>query len=143
VRAHVGRALLIGPDEESAQWVERIARLAGAPWAVFRKTRRGDFEVALSRTDIEVPARATPVIVDDIASSARTMMEAVEALRNQGHAAPYCIAVHAIFAGDSYEKLAAAKPAGIVSTNSVAHRSNAIDISRPLAAAIEILMRAN
>ena len=136
IRGNVEKPLLIGPDEESAQWVERIAALAGAPSAVFSKERRGDFDVRLSATHIDLAPGATPVLVDDIASSARTMVEAVQSLRAESKANPYCIAVHAIFAGDAYERLAAAGPAMIVSTNSVAHPTNAIDISEPLAAAI-------
>lgn len=136
IRDNVERPVLVGPDEESAQWVERIAGLAGAASTVFRKERRGDFEVKLSARPAEIPAGATPVLIDDIASSARTMIEAVGALRAPGRPAPYCIAVHAIFAGDAYERLSAAAPARIVSTNTVAHLTNLIDISRPLADAI-------
>ena len=136
IRDNIERPILVGPDEESAQWIERIAGLAGAAFAVFRKERRGDFEVALSADRLEIPSGATPVLVDDIASSARTMIEAVRSLRDQGHPAPYCIAVHGLFAGDAYQELLAAGPAAIVSTNSVEHASNLIDISETLATAI-------
>lgn len=137
IAANVDRPMLIGPDEESAQWVEAVSRIAGAPWAVFRKERRGDLDVTIGVSGIDVPPGRTPVIVDDIASSARTMIEAVRKLRAEGRPAPFCIVVHAIFAGDAYQRLVAARPAAIVSTNCVEHRTNAIDVARQLAAAVD------
>jgi ribose-phosphate pyrophosphokinase len=134
--ANVERPFLIGPDIESEQWVEAIASLAGAPFTVFHKTRKGDRDVRIQGTRAPIPPGATPVIVDDIASSARTMIEAVRLLKASNAPAPVCIAVHALFAGDAFERLAEAGPAAVHSTNSVAHRSNAIDVSGVLGDAI-------
>lgn len=140
IRDHVKKPCLIGPDEESAQWVKKIADSAHAPSAIFRKTRRGDFEVEVDDAVTCIPAGATLVIVDDIASSARTMVEAVNAVKSRGHSAPVCILVHPLFAGDAYQKLSDAGPAAIVSTNSVQHPSNGIEIGEVLGAAvIEVL----
>ena len=136
LRSQVDRPVLFGPDEESAQWVGYVAALANAPSTVFRKTRRGDLEVSISAGEIAV-GDATPVILDDIASSARTMIEAVRKLRQGGGPPPVCIAVHPIFAGDAYQQLIAAGPARIVSTNSVAHETNAIDIAAELGARLQ------
>ena len=136
IEAHVERPFLIGPDVESAQWVEQIAELAHAPSAIFRKTRRGDFDIVIDGGASHIPAGATPVIVDDIASSGRTMVEAVKALQHGGHAAPVCVLVHALFAGDAYHTLLQAGPAAIVSTNTVPHPSNAIDIAEVIGEAV-------
>lgn len=141
IAAWVGREVdnpvIIGPDEESRQWVARIAKLAGARSTVFRKTRQGDFDVSITADEAFTRAGATPVIVDDIASSARTMIEAVQLLRRAGMPPPVCVAVHPIFAGDAYEKLLAAGARKIVSTNAVPHASNAIDISGEIGALID------
>jgi ribose-phosphate pyrophosphokinase len=136
IQEHVERPFLIGPDIESEQWVEAIARLAGAPFTVFHKTRKGDRDVRIEGTRAPIPPEASPVIVDDIASSARTMIEAVRLLTGSNVRPPVCIAVHALFAGDAYAKLLEAGPAAVLSTNSVAHPSNAIDVSAALAEAI-------
>ena len=136
IRANVERPFLIGPDVESEQWVEAIAHLAEAPFTVFHKIRRGDRDVSIEGTRAPIPADASPVIVDDIASSARTMIEAVRLLRGSNVTPPVCIAVHALFAGDAFAKLLEATPAAVLSTNSVAHPSNAIDVSAVLAKAI-------
>ena len=136
IAKNVERPFLIGPDIESEQWVEEIARLATAPFTVFHKTRQGDRQVSIEGTKAPIPAGATPVIIDDIASSARTMIEAVRLLKQNGVQAPICIAVHALFAGEAFPQLLAAGPSAIVSTNTVAHQSNAIDVSAVIAEAI-------
>lgn len=137
IRGNLDNPVLVGPDEESSQWVARIAELAQARSTVFRKTRSGDFSVAIAAKGLAEIEGGTPVIIDDIASSARTMIEAVRVIGEAGQRPPVCIAVHPIFAGDAYEKLNAAGPAAIVSTNAVAHASNAIDVSAEIATAIE------
>lgn len=138
---NVERPFLVGPDSESEQWVEKIARLAGAPYTVLQKTRQGDREVSIEGMKAPIPADATPVIIDDIASSARTMIEAVRLLKPNGQA-PLCIAVHALFAGDAFPKLLEAGPSAIVSTNTVAHQSNAIDVSAVIGEAIRLALEA-
>lgn len=142
LRAHVPNPVLIGPDEESAQWVGRIAELAGARFTVLRKTRRGDRDVSIAGDGLDLPPGATPVIIDDIASSARTMIEAVRLVHAVGHLPPVCVAVHPVFAGDSFERLQAERPTGVVSCNTIAHPSNGIDVSGPIAEAIGLAMTA-
>lgn len=137
---NVKHPFLVGPDKESSQWVERIANLARAKWAVLRKVRSGDLSVRIDGPALGSFEGHTPVIVDDIASSARTMIEAVRLLRDGGHPPPVCVAVHAIFAGDAWHRLSAAGPARIVSTNSIVHETNAIDVTLPLTAAIRAML---
>jgi len=136
ISANVQHPYLIGPDIESAQWVQVVATLANAPFAVFRKDRRGDLDVEIDGMASDIPAGATPVIVDDIASSARTLMETVRVLKGRGLSDPICIVVHALFRSDGFQQLSGAGPAAIISTNSVEHSSNVIDVGEPLAAGI-------
>lgn len=128
IHRHVERPVLIGPDEESAQWVEAIAARERLPHTVLTKVRHDDFHVEVSLPDAAQWAGHTPVLVDDIVSSARTMMAAVERLRQLGFTSPVCVGVHAIFAGRAYEELQAAGAGQIVSCNCVPHASNAIDV---------------
>jgi ribose-phosphate pyrophosphokinase len=64
------------------------------------------------------------------------MIEAVRMLKAKGTQAPLCIAVHALFAGDAFPKLLEAGPAIVISTNTVVHGSNTIDVSAVIAEAI-------
>lgn len=143
IAAEVNRPLIVGPDEESAQWVDRIAQAAGASSTVLRKTRQSDYSVSIDGDALAGFPDGTVVIVDDIASSARTMIEAVRHVRSSGHSQPICVAVHPIFAGDALDQLMGAGVARVVSTNSVAHSSNAIDLSVTIATAARALIRAN
>jgi ribose-phosphate pyrophosphokinase len=82
------------------------------------------------------------VLVDDIISTARTMMAAIRHLAGLGLAGPVCVGVHAVFAGTAYADLAAASVARIATCNTFVHESNAIDVSEPLADAVRNLLAA-
>lgn len=96
VRETVPSAVVVGPDSESAQWVEAVATSARCPWFTFAKERRGDREVRLIPPDVDFRDK-TPVLVDDIISSGATMIGAARILGLQQWPAPYCIGVHALF----------------------------------------------
>jgi len=142
IGAHVRDALLIGPDEESAQWVGAVAQHANAPFVVLRKTRRGDRDVEVSLPDVERWRSHTPVLVDDIVSTARTMIETVGHLRQAGLAAPVCVAVHAVFAQAAIEDLRAAGAGEIVSCDTIRHPSNRISLAPAIAASVRTLLPA-
>ena len=141
VRRNVENPVLIGPDVESAQWVERVARLAGAPSLVFEKDRHGDRDVVVTPKGLEGFPGGTPVILDDIVSSARTMIEAVRLVRTADLGAPVCVGVHAIFADNAHAALAAAGPIRIATVNTVAHSSNEIEIADELHGAIAAMLK--
>lgn len=141
ISAKLGQPLLVGPDSESAQWLQAVARRIGAPFLVLDKTRHGDREVSVSLPDAAAWQGHQPVLIDDILSSARTMAAAVVQLRAAGLAAPVCIGVHPILAGDALAVLQASGPAAVVSCNSIAHPSNRIDLAPLLAEALLPLCR--
>jgi ribose-phosphate pyrophosphokinase len=142
VQARVKRPHLIGPDEESAQWVARVAGFIGCPHTVLSKQRNGDRDVVLTLPDLASLQGHTPVLVDDIISSAHTMAEAVRALRAAGSAPPVCVGVHALFSGDGAALLQAAGAAQVVTCNTLAHASNAVDVTGAVGEAIQVLVEA-
>jgi ribose-phosphate pyrophosphokinase len=128
IAAHIERPLLVGPDAESTQWVADVADRVGAPSIVMRKERRGDQVVEISAPDMAAYRQHTPVVVDDVVSSAQTMTETVKCLVAAGLRAPVCVGVHALFSGTAEEGLRGAGAASIVTTTSVPHASNMIDV---------------
>lgn len=138
IRREVARPLLIGPDSESAQWVADVARQAHVPYEVLHKTRSGDREVEVSLPDIERLRGYTPVLVDDIVSSGRTLVAALEHLGRLHLPPAVCVVIHPIFADDAWECLQRAGAGRIVSTDSIAHPSNAISVAEPIATAVAV-----
>lgn len=136
LRREVPDAVVIGPDEESAQWAAEVARLAGVPHTVLTKTRRGDRDVEVTLPDPTIVAGRTPVLVDDIISTARTMAATIGRLRGLGLPAPVCIGVHAVFAGDAAAALAAAGASRVVTCDTLPHPTNAIRLRPAIADAV-------
>lgn len=141
IKQNIENALVVGPDSESEQWVSEVAAGAGTPFVVLQKTRHGDREVDIDIPDFQQWVCRNPVIVDDIVSSARTMIAVCKALRQQGLAAPTCVAVHALFAEDAYDRLIAAGTRQVISCNTVKHPSNQISLVEPLAKDILLLLQ--
>lgn len=131
----VERPVLVGPDAESVQWVAAVAERCGAPFVILEKTRRGDRDVSVSS-----PSGAwnghTPVVIDDIVSTGRTMIEATRQLRAAGSAPPMCVAIHAVFADALSDALLDAGARGIVTCNTILHATNRICIADQLAEAV-------
>jgi len=129
INENVQEALLVGPDIESDQWVAATASLVGAPHIVLQKTRRGDRDVEVTLPPIGRWRDRTPVLVDDIISTARTMIDAIGHLARAGMRPAVCVGVHGVFAGKAYEELLEAGAARVVTTNTIIHASNAIDVA--------------
>jgi ribose-phosphate pyrophosphokinase len=132
IKTNIRQPVLIGPDSESLQWVGEIAALINAPVTVVEKTRLGDQTVKATIPQIEQYHQHTPVIVDDIISTAMTMIATVDHLKQMDFKHIHCLGVHAVFAGDAYHKLQQTK-ANIVTCNTIPHVSNQIDLSDTIA----------
>jgi ribose-phosphate pyrophosphokinase len=139
IKGHVANPLIIGPDSESEQWVSAVAEDARAPYTVLEKIRHGDRNVEISIRALHDLTKRTPVLVDDIISSGRTMIEAVRLLKARGAKSPVCVAVHGVFADQSDEVVAQAG-AHLVTSNSIPHESNGIDVAEPLANSVKELL---
>ena len=138
IKSHVKDGVLIGPDSESAQWVSAVAGNAGIPFTVLEKTRRGDRDVEIRVKDTDRLTNRRPIFVDDIVSTGRTMLEAIRQVQSTNAAKPICIAVHGLFA-DHSDELLSATGATLVTSNTVPHITNTIDVSRLLAPLISEL----
>jgi ribose-phosphate pyrophosphokinase len=135
LRARKAQALLVGPDRESEQWVSTVARGAGLGHVVASKTRRGDRDV-----EVRIPERdyagLHAVLVDDLASTGRTLAGAARALLEAGAARVDVLVTHALFVGDALETLMAAGVAEVWSSDSIPHSSNAFALAPDLAGAV-------
>ncbi len=151
--AHVGRMLrqmpgasaqpvLIGPDGESAPWIQSAAAVLGCPFGVCSKVRHGDREVVVSLPKVDVQGRAV-VLLDDIASSGHTLAEAARGLIQRGARSVDVAVTHALFAPGAEFLVRDAGVRHIWSTDAVAHDTNAVSLAGLLApACLDLIARA-
>ena len=136
---HVARqvpgALLLAPDEEAGQWVRRAAMAHGLDHAVCRKQRHGDRDVDVALPDHDVAGRAV-VLLDDVASTGRTLIAAARGALDRGAASVDVAVTHALFMGDALAQVHAAGVRQVWSTDCVPHPSNAVSVVPLVAAAL-------
>lgn len=120
---------LVGPDSESEQWVSRLSDLSGHPYVVGSKQRTGDHSVSVRLPSMAQFKGKTAVIIDDVISTGQTILESIKSLKNHGIDSIQCAAVHGVFADHSDETLLAAGLELLVTTNTVPHSTNRVDIT--------------
>jgi ribose-phosphate pyrophosphokinase len=106
-----GRAsavIVVGPDSESEQWVRVVARELGAPCVVLEKERFGDREVKI-RGELPLKGR-TALVVDDIVSTGKTMIEVITRLKSEGAQRVDALVSHALLVEGAKKKM---KDAGL------------------------------
>ena len=128
-------ALLVAPDEEALQWVEMVAEASGLDFVVASKQRISDREVKIALPAHNYQGRKA-IIVDDVISSGKTVLEATNQLHARGVASVGVLCTHALFAPGAEEVMAASGIDFIVSANAIPHPTNSIDLSPAIADAI-------
>lgn len=127
--------LLVGPDEESAQWVALAAARHGFDHAVCRKVRHGDRDVEVALPDMALAGRLV-VLLDDVASTGHSVACAARLLLGAGAASVDVAVTHALFSGDALRMMHAAGIGEVWSTDCIAHPSNVVSMAGVLAAAL-------
>jgi len=130
IKTNIENPLLIGPDKESTQWVAGIAQKVNAPFIIIEKVRKGDRSVEITVPSFNQSHDRTPVLIDDIISTGKTMLETIMYLKNVKTKSPVCIGIHGIFAEKAYEELLAVGAVKVITCNTIKHVSNEIDISK-------------
>jgi len=134
--SHTTTPLLVGPDGESEQWVRAIAEPAGLDYAVATKERLGDREVCITLPDYDYH-RHEVILVDDMISTGRTLINVAEQLKRQGAEVIHCLVTHALFADDVTQALKNAGIDCIWSSDSIPHPSNAFALADLLAKSLK------
>ena len=134
INQHVPHAFLLGPDGESAQWVAQAAAGHDMDHAACEKVRHGDKAVEIALPEVDLRARHV-VLVDDVASSGRTLAQAAKLVLQAGATSVDVAVTHALFAQDAWPVIQAAGVRHIWSTDCVPHESNVIAIAQTLARA--------
>lgn len=130
------RPLLVGPDEESQQWVRAIAEAADLDHVIANKQRFGDRTVQVDLPEYHYRGN-TAMIIDDIGNTGRTMAAVAKRLKDAGVGRIDALVTHALFTDDALDEIDRAEDIKTIwSTDSITHPSNAIHLDSLLAKAI-------
>ena len=99
------------------------------PTTTEKKVRTGDREVAVAMPECEISMERTPLLIDDIISTGRTVVEALKCIATLDTLPPICIGIHAILAGKAEVQIRDAGAIDIITCNTISHATNKIDIS--------------
>lgn len=132
-------AVLIGPDSESKQWVSKIAAQIGFDYVVATKKREGDKQVSIELPDYHFSDK-TVVIVDDMASTGRTLAKATRLLLAAGADGVYAAITHPLFCGDAESHILQSGVRQIWSTDSISHPCACIYLDKLLARALKAIL---
>jgi len=135
LRQRNDQPILMGPDQESCQWVKKIAEATGLDYAVAHKQRLGDRTVHIELPGMSVMDR-TVILVDDVVSSGHTLAVIAGLLKKAGAARIECLVTHALFINSVEQLLNNSGIKQIISSDSIPHSSNGVYLAPLLAKAL-------
>jgi ribose-phosphate pyrophosphokinase len=135
IAAHRQNPLLIGPDDESSQWIAMAAARHSFDHAVCGKVRHGDRAVNVTLPQLSVMNRQV-VLLDDVASTGHTLARAAQLLLAAGAASVDVAVTHALFSGDALQVMQGAGIGDVWSTDCIAHASNVVSMTSAIAQAL-------
>jgi ribose-phosphate pyrophosphokinase len=128
ISRHYQDAILVGPDQESEQWVSRIAAYSGLDYLVAAKQRLGDRSVHIELPAADVSGRQV-LLIDDMVSTGHTLANCAHILQQRQATKISALVTHALFSQQAEEHLARAGITEISSTDSINHHSNRIRLA--------------
>jgi ribose-phosphate pyrophosphokinase len=135
------QAIIVAPDLGAVKLAQRYADLLDLPVAYVHKVRTSDRKVSVRRVIGEVKDRY-PIVVDDMISTADTMISTFDALLDRGCAPEIIVAAsHGLFVGDAVHRFASLPVRRMVVTDSV-YRSSAIPLPLEVVSLSQVLAEA-
>ncbi|WP_327754597.1 ribose-phosphate diphosphokinase (plasmid) [Sphingobium sp. SJ10-10] len=132
-----GHPVIIGPDDESRQWTQSIAAPLGLDMLVASKERSGDRDVSLTLPEADRVRGRPAILVDDIISSGRTLIEAARLLRAAGALSVEALVTHCLATAADLALMRAEGMERISSTDSVNGPTNKACLAPRLSQALQ------
>jgi len=138
IAARLKNPLLLGPDQESEQWIAQAASRHGFDYSVCSKVRHGDHSVVVSLPAAPIAGRQV-VLLDDIASTGQTLAHASRLLIEAGAVSVHVAVTHALLTDEAMKNLLTVGVRDFWSTDCIAHPSNAVSMAASLAEAVALV----
>jgi ribose-phosphate pyrophosphokinase len=110
--------VIVSPDVGGVARARAIGKRLGASLAVIDKRRGGPNETEVLNVVGDVDGKNV-LILDDIIDTAGTLVQAEEALREQGARRTFAAAVHPVFSGPARQRIEASKLETLFVTNTI------------------------
>lgn len=123
---------LLGPDEESLQWVKQVADISNSPYSVATKKRLSDTHVEIQLPDIDYKDQHV-ILIDDVISTGNTVAKTAMQLYAHHVQQVDVITTHALFSKDAISILNKSNIKNIWSSDSITHPTNKIPLTNLLA----------
>ncbi len=117
-RFDLAKVMVVSPDVGGVVRARGLAKRINAPLAIIdkRRERAGDSEVMNVIGEVD---KRTCILVDDIVDSGGTLVNAADALLEQGAAEVYAYISHGVLSGGAVARIAASKLRELVITDSI------------------------
>ena len=134
-------AVVVAPDLGAMRLAQRFADRLGLPTAGVHKSRLGGAQVQARGVIGDVKGKV-PVIIDDMITTGSTIEAAAHAVEAHGAlGAPLVCTVHGVFAGDALARLGKLGIRGLVVTDSLPQRDEAV-LARKVVSIAPLLAKA-
>lgn len=138
IKNNTENGLLFGPDSESRQWVAFIAEQIGYDYVIAEKSRKGDREVCIKLPSADYAGKSV-TIIDDVASTGQTIIQACKLLLQAGVAEVNTAVTHGLFSEGSLQHILDAGIKHIWTTDTIYHKTNVVSINHLVAEKIKAI----
>src|SRR5262249_34435003 len=112
IMAHFARlpkegVVVVAPDAGAVKMARSFAKRLGADLAIVDKRRTGADQTEMMNLIGDVEGRDC-ILLDDLISTAQTLKQAAEALRDRGAKRIVACATHGVFSGNAFDNLESA-----------------------------------
>lgn len=130
IQANYSAPFIMGPDIESNQWVKALAQPMNWPYSVAEKERLSDTKVTikLAKTDALNLNDKEVIIVDDIASTGKTLEQTVKLLLPHAPKSISIMVTHAFFIDSAIAQLKKLGVSNILSSDSILHSTTSFSM---------------
>ncbi|QBG34872.1 ribose-phosphate diphosphokinase [Litorilituus sediminis] len=135
IQTHYSAPFIIGPDIESSQWVQALALPQQWPCSVAEKVRLSDTQVTikLAKTHEGELSDKEVIIIDDIASTGKTLEQTVKLLLPYTPKSISIMVSHAFFVDEAIDRLKALGVNHICSSDCILHATTRFSVIETIA----------